>query len=60
MNMLANLAVPQLDEVGLYAPISVMAPLVTQAVIDAGVRRAHRLRAEAFLGVLRRLLAMLR
>lgn len=60
MNMISNLALQQLDEVSLQAPLGILRPAVTQADIDAGVARAHVLRAQAVTSALRRLLGAIR
>lgn len=60
MNMLSNIALQQLDEAGLLSPAGVLRPNVTQQDIDAGVQRAHLLRAQAVQRALARLAAALR
>jgi len=59
MNMLTNSAVQQLDEAGLYSPVDLLHPAVTQDAIDAGVRKGRLLRSQAFHQAVRKLMAPL-
>lgn len=57
MNLLSSNALQQLDEAGLYSPVDLVRPAVTQAAIDAGVREARLLRARAFHRAVRKVVA---
>jgi hypothetical protein len=55
MNMLTNISMQELDEAGLLSPVGESKVQGRQAEIADGVRRARRLRAEAYHAAVRRL-----